>query len=62
MLSVSSACVKSYDGQIKLMYFWIEDDKLSNKYNTLWDKKECSDIKKIIENQNKSYDDRNAAF
>ena len=46
MLSVSSACVKSYDDQTKLMYFWIEDDKLSSKYNTLWDKKECSDIKK----------------
>ena len=28
---------KSYDGQTKWMYFLIED-KLSEKYNTIWDK------------------------
>ena len=29
---------KSYDGQTKWMCFWIEDDDLSEKYNTIWDK------------------------
>ena len=29
--------VKRYDGQIKWMYFSIEDDSLLEKYNTIWD-------------------------
>ena len=33
-----SAYVKSHDGQTKWMYFLIEDDELSEKYNTIWDK------------------------
>ena len=28
---------KSYDGQIKWMYFLIEDDNLLEKYSTIWD-------------------------
>ena len=38
MLLKISACVESYDGQTKWMYFVIEDDKLLEKYNTIWDK------------------------
>ena len=38
MLTKTSAYVKSYDGQIKWMYFLIEDDDLLEKYNTIWDK------------------------
>ena len=29
--------VKRYDGQIKWMYFSIEDDSLLEKYNIIWD-------------------------
>ena len=35
MLPKTSACVKIYDGQIKQMYFLIEDDDLLEKYNTI---------------------------
>ena len=35
MLSKESAYVKSYDGQTNWMYFLIEDDNLSVKYNTI---------------------------
>ena len=38
MLHKTSAYVKSYDGQIKYMYFLIEDDDLLEKYDTFWDK------------------------
>ena len=45
MLPKTSTYVKSYHGQTKWMYFLIEDDKLSTKYNTVWDKV-SADIKK----------------
>ena len=38
MLPKTSAYVKSYDGQTKWMYFFIEDDDLLEKYNTILDK------------------------
>ena len=38
MFPKTNAYVKSYDGQTKQMCFWIEDDDLSEKYNTIWDK------------------------
>ena len=38
ILPKTSAYVKSYDGQIKLMHFLIEKDDLLEKYNTIWDK------------------------
>ena len=34
MLPKTSTYVKSYDGQTKCMYFFIEDDDLLEKYNT----------------------------
>ena len=43
----TSAYVKSYNGQTKLMYFLIEDDDLLKKYNTIWDKV-SADIKKNL--------------
>ena len=42
---MTSAYVKSYDGQTKLMYFLIEDDDLLEKFNTIWDKI-STDVKK----------------
>ena len=45
MLPKTSAYVKSYDGQTKWMYFFIEDDDLLEKYSTVWDKV-SPDIKK----------------
>ena len=33
-----SAYLKRYDGQIKWMYFWIEDDDLLKKIYSIWDK------------------------
>ena len=47
MLPKASAYVKSYDGQIKWMYFLIENDDLIEKYNTIWDKL-SADIKKNL--------------
>ena len=38
MLPKTNAYVKGYDAQTKWMYFLIEDDKLLEKYNTIWDK------------------------
>ena len=38
MLPKISASVKSYNGQTKWLYFFIEDDDLLEKYNTIWDK------------------------
>ena len=49
MLLKTSADVKSYDGQIKWMYFLIEDDSLLQKYNSIWDKV-SADIKKEFDN------------
>ena len=45
MLLKTSAYVKSYDGQTRRMYFFIEDDDLLKKYNIMWDKF-SADIKK----------------
>ena len=45
-LPKTSAYVKSYDGQTKWMYFFIEDDDLLKKCNTTQDKV-YADIKKI---------------
>ena len=45
MLPKTSAYVKSYDGQTEWMYVLIEDDDLSEKYNTIWDKV-SADVKK----------------
>ena len=28
--------LKSYDGETKLIYFWIKDDELSKNYNDIW--------------------------
>ena len=47
MLPKTSVFVKSYDGQTKWMYFWIEDDDLLKKYDTIWDKF-STDIKKNL--------------
>ena len=38
MLPETSNYVKSYDGQSKWMYFFIEDDVLLEKLITIWDK------------------------
>ena len=45
MLPETSAYVKSYDGQIKWMYFLIEHYGLLEEYNSICDKV-CADIKK----------------
>ena len=45
ILPKTSAYIKVYDGQAKLMYFLIEDDDLLEKYNTIWGKVRA-DIKK----------------
>ena len=47
MLPKTSAYVKGYDGQSKWMHFLIEDDKLLEKYNTIW-VKVSADIKKNL--------------
>ena len=44
------AYVKSYDGQTKWMYFLIEVDDLSEKYNTICDKVRI-DIKKEFDSK-----------
>ena len=48
MLSKVSPYVKSYDEQTKLMYSWIKDDELLEKYNTLWDKVSADKKKSLI--------------
>ena len=48
MLPKASAYVKSYDGQTKWMYFFIENYDLLEKYNTIWDKV-SADIKKELD-------------
>ena len=40
MLPKASACLKSYDGKTKWMYFLIEDHDLWEKHKTIWDKSE----------------------
>ena len=37
MLPKTNAYVKSQVGKTKWMYFFIEDDDLLKKYNTIWD-------------------------
>ena len=36
MLPETSAYVKSYDGETKWIYFYIEDDEVLEKYNSIW--------------------------
>ena len=50
ILPKTSAYVKSYDGQTKRTDFWIEDDDLLKKYNTIWDKV-SADIKKEFDSE-----------
>ena len=52
MLPKTSAYVKSYDGQTKSewMYFFVKDDELLEKHNTIWDKV-SADIKKEFDNE-----------
>ena len=50
MLPKTSAYVKNYDGQTKLMYFFIKDDDLLEKYNTICDKV-SADIKKQFDSE-----------
>ena len=50
MLSKASAYIKSYDGQTTWMYFFIEDDELLEKYDTIWDKVSV-DIKKEFDSE-----------
>ena len=45
MLPKTTGYVKSYNGQVKWMYFLIEDDYLLEKYNAASDKV-SADIKK----------------
>ena len=49
-LPKTSAYGKSYDGQIKWMYFLIEDDDLLEKYNNIWEKV-SSDIKREFDSE-----------
>ena len=46
MLPQTGAYVKHYDGQTKWKYFWIENDDLLEKHNTVWHKV-SADIKRI---------------
>ena len=48
MLPKTNAYVKGYDAQTKWMYFLIEDDKLLEKYNTIWDKISADTKKNLI--------------
>ena len=50
MLPKTSAYVKSYDGQTKLMYFFIEDDGLLKKYINIWNKV-SADIEKEFDSE-----------
>ena len=72
MLPKTNACVKSYDGQTKWIYFLVENDDLLEIYNTIWDKV-SADIKKefdseLVYNKNflktkiKSHDDEVTDF
>ena len=50
MLPNTNMYVKIYDGQIKWMYFWIEDDDLLQKYNII-SEKISTDIKKEFDSE-----------
>ena len=50
MLPKTSGYVKCYDEQTKWMYFLIEDDDLSEKYNNVWEKV-SADIKKEFDSK-----------
>ena len=50
MLPKTSTYVKSYDRQTKWMYFFIEDDDILKKYNTIWNKI-SADIEKESESE-----------
>ena len=50
ILSKTNAYVKSYDEQLKWMYFLIEDNELLVKYSTIWDKA-STDIKKEFDSE-----------
>ena len=50
MLPKTRAYDKSYDGQIKWMFFVIEDDDLFEKYHAIWDKVNADITKKMIAN------------
>ena len=50
MLPKTSAFVKSHDKKTKWIYFLIEDDDLSEKYSTIWDKV-SSDTKKEFDSE-----------
>ena len=49
-LHITTPYVKSYNVQFKWMYFLIEDDYLSEKCNTVWDKVSTS-IRKEFDSQ-----------
>ena len=48
MLPKMSAYVRCYDGETRWMYFFIEDDKLLETYNNIWNKVSNS-IKKELD-------------
>ena len=50
MLPNTNVYVKIYDGQIKWMYFWIEDDDLLQKYNII-SENISTDIKKEFDSE-----------
>ena len=50
ILPKTSAYVKRFDGQTKLMYFLIEDGDLLELYNIIWDKV-STDIKKEFDSE-----------
>ena len=50
MLPKTSAYVESYNGRTKWLCFFAEDDDLSEKYNTIWDKV-STDIKKQFDSE-----------
>ena len=50
MLPKTRAYVKRYDGLTKRMHFFIEDDDLLERYNTIQDKV-STDIKKEIDSE-----------
>ena len=57
MLPKTSANIKSYDGQTNWTYFFIKDNDLLEKYNTIWDNF-SADIRKEIDSEpvyNKNY-------
>ena len=49
MLPKRSSYLKFYNGETKWMYFFIEDNDVLEKYNTICDKV-IADIKKVITN------------